>query len=80
LKVYLVFFISIVRHTSLKGNELQRTLLQNRVATRKNHRIVEMARCMLKCRGSPNIFGYQAVHTTIYVLNRSQIEAFEGKT
>ena len=42
--------------------------------------MVEMARCMLKGKGLPDSFWAKAVHTAVYILNRSYTKAVQGKT
>jgi hypothetical protein len=53
---------------------------QNGVVERRNQTIVEMARCMLKSKKMPSEFWGEAVHTTVYLLNRAPTRSLEGKT
>ncbi|KAG6473882.1 hypothetical protein ZIOFF_067800 [Zingiber officinale] len=39
-----------------------------------------MARSMLKGKGIPNLYWAEAIHTTIYILNRSPTKAVRNKT
>ncbi|KAB2634886.1 triacylglycerol lipase SDP1 [Pyrus ussuriensis x Pyrus communis] len=48
---------------------LEKTFV-NRVATRKNRTVVEMAKSMLHEKGLPYAFWVEAVNTTFYILNR----------
>eukprot|EP00253_Pinus_taeda_P010795 PITA_10795 len=48
---------------------------QNGVAERKNRTIMDMARSMLKANHLPNDYWVEAVHCTIYILNRCPTKA-----
>eukprot|EP00253_Pinus_taeda_P028318 PITA_28318 len=53
---------------------------QNGIAERKNHTMVEMARCMLQTKGLSNSYWGDAVATTVYILNHSPTSALENMT
>lgn len=53
---------------------------QNGVAERKNRTVVEGARCMLKDSGLGRKFWAEAVHTAMYLQNRSPTKALDGMT
>lgn len=53
---------------------------QNGVAERKKKTIVEMAWSMLKAKELPNSLWVEAVHTTVYILNRSPTKSVKNKT
>ena len=59
---------------------VSRSPQQNGVAERKNRTIVEMARSMLKGKELPNSLWAEAVHTTVYILNRSPIKSVRNRT
>lgn len=69
-----------------KDNGIQRQLTirrspqQNGVAERKNRTIVEMARSMMIGKSLPKIFWAEAIHTTIYILNRCPTKAVRNRT
>ena len=56
------------------------TLQQNGIAERKNHTVVEMARCMLQTKGLSNSYWGEAVATAVYIPNRSPTSALEKMT
>ena len=53
---------------------------KNGVAERKNRIVVEMARSMIKARGVPNRFWYEAVATAVYIFNVSHTKAVMNMT
>lgn len=53
---------------------------QNGVAERKNRTIVEKAKCMLFDAGLPTKFWAEAVHTAVYIMNRSTSSALNNMT
>ena len=53
---------------------------QNGVAERRNRTIVEMARSMLKVKGLPNVFWAKAIHTSVFILNRSLTKSVKDMT
>lgn len=53
---------------------------QNEVAERKNRSLVEMGKCLLKAKNLPKSFWAEAIHTAVYILNRSPTAALEQKT
>lgn len=69
-----------------KDNGIQRQLTirrspqQNGIAERKNRTIVEMARSMMIGKSLPKIFWAEAIHTTIYILNRCPTKAVRNRT
>ena len=69
-----------------KSNGIKRELTarytpqQNGVAERRNRTIVEMARSMLKAKSLPNTFWAEAIHTSVFILNRSPTKAVKDKT
>ncbi|CAL8155287.1 unnamed protein product [Prunus armeniaca] len=57
------------------------TLQQNGVVERKNRIVVEMAKAMLhEKKGLPYYLWAEAVHTTVYILNRCPTRALGDKT
>ena len=52
---------------------------QNGVAERKNHSIMNMARCMLREKKLPNNYWAKAVLTTMYVLKRTPTSSLQDK-
>ena len=50
---------------------------QNGIAERKNHIVVEMARCMLQTKGLSNSYWGDAVAIAVYILNHSPTSALE---
>ncbi|KAI5323652.1 hypothetical protein L3X38_032724 [Prunus dulcis] len=69
-----------------KSNGIKRELTarytpqQNGVAERRNRTIVEMARSMVKAKSLPNTFWAEAIHTAVFILNRSPTKAVKDKT
>ncbi|CAL2269077.1 unnamed protein product [Prunus armeniaca] len=69
-----------------KSNGIKRELTasytpqQNGVAERRNRTIVEMARSMLKAKGLPNLFWAEAIHTSVFILNRSPTKSVKDMT
>jgi transposase InsO family protein len=57
-----------------------RTPQQNGVVERKNRKVQEMARTMLKDSKLSDIFWAQAVHTTVHILNRGMLRSNNDKT
>lgn len=53
---------------------------QNGVSERKNRTVVEMARCLLLEKKLPQSFWAEAVHTSLYLLNRLPTKAVNEKT
>ena len=53
---------------------------QNEVAERKNRTMVEMARCMLREMCLPNMYWVDAIHSAIYILNRSSTNMVKYST
>lgn len=53
---------------------------QNGVVERRNHTVVEMSRSYLKEMKVPSMFWGEAVHHSIYVLNRLPTRALSGQT
>lgn len=53
---------------------------QNGVAERKNRSVVEKAKCMLFDAGLPIEFWADAVHTAVYIMNRSTTSALKKTT
>jgi hypothetical protein len=53
---------------------------QNGVVERHNQTVVGMARTLLKQRGMPAVFWWEAVVTAVYILNRSPTKALNGRT
>jgi hypothetical protein len=53
---------------------------QNGIAERRNRTIVEMARCMLKAMSLPNIYWADAVHSAVYILNRTPTKVVKNST
>jgi len=53
---------------------------QNGVVERRNQTVVAMARTLLKQRGIPAKFWWEAVVTTVHLLNRSPTKSLQGKT
>ncbi|WVZ91404.1 hypothetical protein U9M48_037581 [Paspalum notatum var. saurae] len=53
---------------------------QNGVVERRNQSVMAAARCMLKARNMPGAFWGEAVHTAVFVLNRSPTRSVAGKT
>lgn len=50
------------------------------MAERKNHKVVEIARSLLKTKGLSNEFWAEAVTTTVYLLNISPTKAVPNQT
>lgn len=59
---------------------IRRSPQQNGVAERKNRTIVEMAGSMMIGKHLPMIFWAEAVHTTIYILNRCPTKTVQNRT
>ena len=53
---------------------------QNGVVERRNHTVVEMARCLLKGKGVPGELWGEAVSTVVYLLNRAPTRSLKMKT
>jgi len=53
---------------------------QNGVSERRNRTMVEMARTMMNEKGLPKYFWTEAVHTTVYILNRCSTKTLKEKT
>jgi transposase InsO family protein len=53
---------------------------QNGVVEQRNQTVVGMAWALLKQRGMPAVFWGEAVVTVVYILNRSPINALNGRT
>lgn len=53
---------------------------QNGVAERRNHTLVEMARCLLLQSGLPPSFWAEAVNTANYIRNRCPSKSLDGRT
>ena len=59
---------------------VRHTPQQNGVAERRNRTIAEMARSMMQGKNLPKYFWAEAVHTAIYILNRSPTKALRSMT
>ena len=59
---------------------VSRSPQKNGVVERKNRTIVEMARSMLKGTELPNSLWVEAVHTTVYILNKSPTKSVRNRT
>ncbi|TXG46650.1 hypothetical protein EZV62_011029 [Acer yangbiense] len=53
---------------------------QNRVSERKNRTVIEMARCLIAEKKLSKSFWAEAVHTSVYILNRLATKAVQGMT
>ena len=53
---------------------------QNGVVERRNQTVVTTARSMMKAKGVPGRFWGEAVHTAVYLLNRSPTKPLDGTT
>jgi hypothetical protein len=53
---------------------------QNGVVERRNQMVVNAARSILRARSMPGFFWGEAVHTAVYLLNRSPTAALDGLT
>ena len=53
---------------------------QNGITKRKNHAVVQIARCMLQTKGLRNYYWGDAVATIVYIFNRSPTSALEKMT
>jgi hypothetical protein len=53
---------------------------QNGVVERRNQMVVNTARSILHARGMPGYFWGEAVHTAVFLLNRSPTTALDGMT
>jgi hypothetical protein len=53
---------------------------KNGVAERKNITVVEMVRCMLREMCLPNIYWVDALHSAIYILNKSSTKMVKDST
>jgi len=53
---------------------------QNGVVERRNQMVVNTARSILRARGMPGYFWGEAVHTAVFLLNRSPTSALDGMT
>ena len=53
---------------------------QNGVVERKNMHIVEVARSLMNEKDMPKYYQEEAIHTTVYIMNRTPIAAIHGMT
>ncbi|CAL2257239.1 unnamed protein product [Prunus armeniaca] len=73
-----------VEFCEVQGIQRQLTMAytpqQNEVVERKNRTVVEMAKAMLHEKGIPYFLWAEAVHTTVYLLNRCPTKALSNMT
>jgi len=79
-------FTSVTFGEYCAGEGIQRhysapyTPQQNGVVERRNQMIVGTARSILRARGMPGHYWGEAVHTTVFLLNRAPTSALDGMT
>ncbi|BBG95348.1 multidrug resistance-associated protein 9 [Prunus dulcis] len=79
-------FLSTEFSKLLESEGIQRQLSiaytpqQNGVVERKNRTVVEMAKAMLHDKGMPYFLWAEAVHTAVYILNRTPTKALDSMT
>ncbi|KAM1223589.1 hypothetical protein ACFX2G_043549 [Malus domestica] len=79
-------FVSNEFNQFLEAEGIQRQLSmaytpqQNGVVERKNRTVVEMAKTMLHDKSMPYFLWAEAVHTAVYILNRSPTKALDNLT